>query len=579
MSDTPKNEQDKNEIVDTNDVIANLLKEGIAAARLGDRETARNRLRQVIELDRNNEKAWFWLAAVVETVEERRQCLESVLLINPNNQRAQTLLEQIEHAKSLVESKTKSGGRSGIIAIAVGAAILIATISFGILTILGNGDDEDKGTAATDVVAVAPTNTVPPTQSNTLIPTNTATPRPTLPPMATSTPTSTPLPTNTPLPTLSTDNISGQLFIISGDFFFSAPEYQQLFILPLDDPTQLLSVTGQNVRGRVMSVSPNADKFVTEQYNSGQDIITLQVININGTESISLSRYWDRPLLTQQKTPRWSPNTPQIVFVGKTGFDREHDLYVIAVSGELDPEIPEVDPNDPDATPPPSPLVRMTMTEDVDETWPAWSPDGKYLVYVADTSLSGTGGVDLRMLDIQTLDVYAITNDGLDVVESMPNWGGPNGNLIVYSATNPDGTSDIWIVDASQAYFLETTSIPDVVETATPDTIESPDAPSETATPIEESTLVPTEEPTSNDIATSEPNEDVDILSGMLLIDLGPQDIMPIWSPDGRYIVFSSNTVENPRDFDIYIYDYETGELFSVLVIPDSREVAYDWFE
>lgn len=57
---------------------------------------ARTLLEQVVTRDESNERAWFWLAAVAETVEEKRACLEKVIAINPLNDRAQRLLEQLE---------------------------------------------------------------------------------------------------------------------------------------------------------------------------------------------------------------------------------------------------------------------------------------------------------------------------------------------------------------------------------------------------------------------------------------------------------------------------------------------------
>jgi hypothetical protein len=43
-----------------------------------------------LEIDQYNEQAWLWLSAVVETPEEQRTCLDNVLTINPNSERAKT---------------------------------------------------------------------------------------------------------------------------------------------------------------------------------------------------------------------------------------------------------------------------------------------------------------------------------------------------------------------------------------------------------------------------------------------------------------------------------------------------------
>src|SRR5690606_38117347 len=80
-----------------------LMREGIEAARAGDKATARDRFEQVTELDENNEKAWFWLASVVESDEEKRVCLNNVLVINPDNERAQQILDRLNREKAMEE--------------------------------------------------------------------------------------------------------------------------------------------------------------------------------------------------------------------------------------------------------------------------------------------------------------------------------------------------------------------------------------------------------------------------------------------------------------------------------------------
>jgi len=74
---------------------AELLQEGIAAVKAGDKQAARERLMQVVELDERNEQAWLWLSGVVESTEDKRACLENVLAINPNNTHAQSGLAWI----------------------------------------------------------------------------------------------------------------------------------------------------------------------------------------------------------------------------------------------------------------------------------------------------------------------------------------------------------------------------------------------------------------------------------------------------------------------------------------------------
>src|SRR5258708_33254007 len=77
------------------DDITNLLNAGIQAAKNKRRAEARRLLEQVLEADDANETAWMWFATVVDSPREKRICLENVLDINPNNQRAREALEKL----------------------------------------------------------------------------------------------------------------------------------------------------------------------------------------------------------------------------------------------------------------------------------------------------------------------------------------------------------------------------------------------------------------------------------------------------------------------------------------------------
>jgi CheY-like chemotaxis protein len=81
---------------------AEMLNAGIKAAQEGRRGEARNLLLQVTELDSENENAWLWLASISEYPEELLIFLNSVLKINPENERA---LEWAKATKTLL-SKT-----------------------------------------------------------------------------------------------------------------------------------------------------------------------------------------------------------------------------------------------------------------------------------------------------------------------------------------------------------------------------------------------------------------------------------------------------------------------------------------
>src|SRR5688572_23396432 len=80
--------------------VESLLLEGQDAARRGDLEAARAALSQVVERDPDNEVAWMWLSGVVDDPAEQQICLENVLVINPDNDKARQGLEYLQSQAS-----------------------------------------------------------------------------------------------------------------------------------------------------------------------------------------------------------------------------------------------------------------------------------------------------------------------------------------------------------------------------------------------------------------------------------------------------------------------------------------------
>ena len=81
-------------------VLKALLEEGIAAAKAGKKERARQCLMQVVEADENNEQAWLWLSGVVESLEDKQVCLENVLALNPDSDPAKRGLAWIAQQRA-----------------------------------------------------------------------------------------------------------------------------------------------------------------------------------------------------------------------------------------------------------------------------------------------------------------------------------------------------------------------------------------------------------------------------------------------------------------------------------------------
>jgi len=72
-----------------------LLQQGIALAKAGQREEARTILMQVVEQDERNESAWLWLSGVVDSDDEKAVALENVLTLNPDNEWAKRGLQML----------------------------------------------------------------------------------------------------------------------------------------------------------------------------------------------------------------------------------------------------------------------------------------------------------------------------------------------------------------------------------------------------------------------------------------------------------------------------------------------------
>lgn len=67
---------------------ARLLRNGVSAAKAGNRREARDLLLESVQLDHRNENAWLWLASISEEPTELYGFLQRVLALNPENLRA-----------------------------------------------------------------------------------------------------------------------------------------------------------------------------------------------------------------------------------------------------------------------------------------------------------------------------------------------------------------------------------------------------------------------------------------------------------------------------------------------------------
>ncbi len=212
----------------SSDDLQTTLRNGIDAAKRGDRLTARRLLERVIAQDDRNEMAWIWLASVVNTNTERRNALERVLQINPRNSRAREALARLDESSTTASaeqsrvrdtisrvrdsqrvstSTIEGGGGINLAGLLIVLALVAVVVILGAALLNAITPDTPEPTAVVFAATEIPTETLTPTPSPT--PENRAAGEvtrvlaPTLPPTFTATvpprPSLTPSPTQTPL--------------------------------------------------------------------------------------------------------------------------------------------------------------------------------------------------------------------------------------------------------------------------------------------------------------------------------------------------------------------------------------------
>src|SRR5512135_2312445 len=75
---------------------SDLFQQGVEAFRAGDKARTKEIMQQITAAEPNNENAWYYLAAAESDETLRRQYLERVLQINPDNTRARDILAKLD---------------------------------------------------------------------------------------------------------------------------------------------------------------------------------------------------------------------------------------------------------------------------------------------------------------------------------------------------------------------------------------------------------------------------------------------------------------------------------------------------
>ncbi|MCA9909013.1 MAG: PD40 domain-containing protein, partial [Anaerolineae bacterium] len=403
--------------------ISELMRQGIAAARDGDKQAAREAFEQAVELDEENEKAWFWLASVLDDEAEKRLALSTVLHLNPGNERARKALELIEARQQLDEQGADEVipgvSRRTLTLLIVGAAVvvlallallLVSSINNNMAVANANATNtavqqmvvDLQNTEAAQAIALEQTQAAEtPTRSlrelaATLPPTFTPTAAPTVPPTAE------PL----PFPT----GLSGKIAVWAGRDV-DVNGYLPVGTISVSDGS--FTRIG-NDEGLDISMAADGDRVIYTRFQPAVFTTLIEIVNVNGASPVALevtSRF-------DPKMPELSPDGSQVVFVAREANEPTDHIYVTTTPDEANAG----------ASSP-----RRLTSDDASYANPEFSPDGLRLVAVRDNVNEADSGADIVVLDIASGGLFPITNDREAYIESAPSWS-PDGLQIAYAA-------------------------------------------------------------------------------------------------------------------------------------------------
>lgn len=459
--------------------VQDLLKQGIEAAREGKKAEAREFFEQVVELDEKNERAWFWLASVVDSEDEKRICLKNVVQINPNNERAQKALEQLEakQSRTRADEEVMAGVTRRQVTMIVGAgAVVVALILivFVVITTTNNNRIAEAtrsaleiGQAQTESAATLTAFAVIATETQDAI--ISLTPRSTLTPRFTDVPTWTPTPTEaaaaagpTSLPPPS--GIGGTILAWSGR------DVSQVGFLPImqipvsgGQPSRITEFVGANP-----DISPDGQRVVYTRYFPVTFDYGIAEVTMSGGDNVPLTQ--GMPFL-KPKMPYYCQSGGLVSFVALPNEGPQVDFGSETIQAF---QVYTLDLNSKQST-------RITNDNAIYE-YPAFSPDCTRVAVVRNDARGASPGEDIVLLDINSRAQTPITNDLGNFIESAPRWS-PDGTLLTYAAeqATAPGNNDIIVRPADGS-----------------------------GTP-----LVPVRDPSD--------------------------EIYPVFSPDGNFIAFSSN--------------------------------------
>lgn len=443
------------------DDLEQLLNDGIAAAKAGNKVEARRLIEEVLAKNDRLERAWLALAGLVDTPRERRICLENVLEINPNNERARQALGQLDAAvpsapatravstpppaapstpppsrpaasessprraqgpvtvpkgrpgtqatvgarEAWRSQRTQRGFQLSIPFITV-AVLGVLVIGFGV-TLLISGNVNATPTPA---VSTTPLPTLSIAQLNatrfpqgtpTLTPAGTIITDVTLQPVGIApswTPSNTPAPSNTPTPRPTLPPFSQYEMVFVGEREGTAE--QRIFVAKADGTGETQIAIGTDPVW-----SPDGSKIAYIRIATDTGKPQLIVINADGSDPKIVASTEGDSLVT----PAWSADGDKLAFAAKEPDVGNLEIYTVNADG--------------------TDRVRVT-THLGDDLGPVWSPVSNAIIYSSD--INGRSAFQLILRDMTTGKEEQLTSSGGQNLDAM--WS-PDGKYVVFSSS------------------------------------------------------------------------------------------------------------------------------------------------
>jgi hypothetical protein len=417
-----------------------MLRQAVAAAKDGDRDTALELARDVIQSNASNAQAWFLLARLTPDKEEKLDALYNVVTLDPSNQKAREMLASLEGVTEKPDDEIIPGISRNMLKIAGGGITLALIIIVAVLIMSNNSRNQRNAVRQTEaflptLMVLERTQTVvamvtmeaDATATYFAIVSPTPTPTvlsglPTLPPTPTPTPTETLAPTDVPPPP-----IEGLLVGVSGRE--SGNQDLDLVRFPSGIPNSV-GLFSNARQGRYLNIFPGNTSYIYIEYDRNSFVDRLFMYNTQTGSTTPILPNSDEFPFQDLDMISLSQDGSMMTFIATPFGENNAAVYLYTFFNEN--------------------TVRITQ-DDANYSYPVIAPHNGAIAAVRQTSTGENPGTDIVIIDIAFPFPESLTTDRNQIVETQLRWsvdgefvfyagkeqGSNNHNIYVISPTNP----------------------------------------------------------------------------------------------------------------------------------------------